>query len=552
MSASADGSVARDPQPRLLDRGDRIRALVEALQSPACVDHGVDRFQLLETHISYVLLTGRYAYKIKKPVSLPFLDFSTLENRKLYLEEELRLNRRTAPELYLDIVAITGDEASPVINGSGPILEYALKMGQFAQDARLDRVASRGELRLDHIRCLARDVAEFHRCIPVADRQTPFASSERLHDEVMGNFQTVQSFAEAASLPVILEPLAELKRWSARSLAGNNAHFRRRKRDGFVRECHGDMHLANIALLNDRAVPFDCIEFNENLRWIDVMSDVAFLLMDLDYRGHPGLARLFLNTYLEQTGDYSGLALLRHYLTYRAMVRATVSSIRLGQAVRDRNHELEQLLAHLILAERYTGVPRPRALVITHGLSGSGKSWLAEQLVMSTDAIRIRSDVERKRIIKGDLYSPAATARTYTRLAELARAVLDAGYSAVVDATFLRRSQRHQFMELADERSVPFLIVKTQAPENLLAQRLAERAIRRDDPSDATLPVLDKQRRSIQPLTEREAEMTITVDTSRVLDLGEVLVRMECESQLPSAVPGRQKEVGLACPLGNE
>ncbi len=510
------------------DSGTPMRALLQSLQNADCFDHEVERFELLETHISFVLLTGPFAYKLKKPIRLDFLDFETLERRKHYLGVELELNRRTAPELYLALVTISGPASSPRVNGPGPPIEYALKMVEFPQARRLDRVVARGELRTAHIRELARDVARFHTALPRAGKDSPFGCATRIRTEVMENFDTLDS---SAKLPApVNAQAAEIKRWSARELERHRDRFERRRQAGFIRECHGDLHLANIALLGERAVPFDCIEFNEDLRWIDLMSEVSFLFMDLCYQGRRDLAQLFLNLYLEQTGDYPGLNLLRHYLVYRAMVRAKVSAIRLAQEgiqLDTARSELESLCTHLELAEQFTRPARATPLVVTHGLSGSGKSWLAEQLVMSTETFRVRSDVERKRLVKVDRYTEEASEQTYRQLARLAGGIVRAGYGAVADATFLKQAERERFMRLAIELSVPFVILHADAPESILRERIVERARSGADVSDANLAVLEGQQRAAEPLSEREARFLVRVDTARTIDIADLIERIE-------------------------
>jgi len=400
-------------------RGGADRALVTALQDPRCFDHPVERFELFETHISWVLLTGPFAYKIKKPVKLPFLDFTTLRDRKHYCEEEVRINRRLAPEIYVDVVPITGSRETPSLAESGKPIEYAVKMVQFPADERMDLVAARGELTEEHVRRLAAKIAAFHLDCAVAEPGSPYADSEHLRRELMDNFDALRECGPGADLE---KTLRELRRFAAQSLVDLGAEFRSRKRRGLVRECHGDMHLANMALHEGDVVVFDAIEFSDDLRWIDVMSDVAFLVMDLDYRGLTPLGRLFLNRYLEGSGDYAGLAVLRHYRVYRAMVRSKVAAIRAGQCEPDtagHREALEELAAHVRLARAYIDAPRRTPIIITHGLSGSGKSWLSERLAMMTDAVRVRSDVERKRIARSrrgtgiELYSPEMTRRTY-------------------------------------------------------------------------------------------------------------------------------------------
>jgi aminoglycoside phosphotransferase family enzyme/predicted kinase len=512
--------------------------LIEALQNQALYDHPVERFEVVETHISWVLLTGPYAYKIKKPVDLGFLDFSTLEKRRFYCREELRLNRRLAPDLYVDVVVITGSARAPILGGAGPVIDYAVKMKQFPSEAQLDRVLARGGLTAEHVDALAREIAEFHGRAVIAGEGTPFGEPERIAQPVRENFRQLR---ERLGDPNDRSRLERLESWTEAEYTALGFEFGSRKRGGFVRECHGDLHLANIAWIDGRAVAFDCIEFSEGLRWIDVMSEVAFLTMDLDDRGAPHLACRALNTYLEQTGDYAGLRVLRFYRVYRAMVRAKVACIRMDQAGagdRDRERLRQEALGYLDLAERYTRSTRP-ALLITHGFSGSGKTTLTQALADAWGAVRVRSDVERKRLfglspdartasdVASGLYSREAGERTYERLAELARVVLGAGYSCIVDAAFLQRAQRALLREVADDTGVPFAILDVRAPEAVLRSRILAREREGRDASEADLAVLGHQLATSEPIGPDEGAEVLAVETEPPCDLRQLIAVLD-------------------------
>ena len=515
MTAGAAARAASDPE-----------AMIAALRDPGRYPHPVERVELLETHISWILLTGRYAYKLKKPVSLGFLDFSTLEARRTACEEELRLNRRTAPDLYLEVVPVTGTEAEPRLGGKGRAIDFAVKMREFPQDALLDRVAARGELRLELMDDLAAEVAAFHAQVARAATGSDFGSPA----DVIG--QARQNFDQLRSLDPDRESAAALKRlteWTEREFARRAPAFAARRDAGFVRECHGDLHLRNLLLLDGRIVPFDCIEFNAHFRWIDVMSEVAFLVMDLVDHGFAAHAARFLDAYLEGTGDYAGLGLLRFYLVYRAMVRAKVAWMRghqLPASTPERDRAEREFRDYLRLAERFVALER-RALILTRGLSGSGKTVFSGFLVEEIGAIRVRSDVERKRLhglaaaertgaaVGGGIYGPDATRRTYARLAEIARIVLDAGFPAVVDATFLLRADRDALRALAREAGATFAIAACEAPEPVLRERILARTRAAGDASEANLEVLVRQLATAQPLAGDELTFAVKVDTTR-------------------------------------
>ncbi len=491
---SLDSSVSKNS-------GARLRGLLNALRKRSAFSHSIDDWRIVETHISIILLAGSFAYKFKKPLDLGFLDFHSLEKRRHFCEEELRLNRRTAPELYLGVISITGSEAEPEIEGAGATIEYAVKMRRFPVDAELSGLLKRGTLTLKQVEGLAVSVAIFHHNAAVASAESPWGSPTCLHENLMNNFSVLAADSDER----YVDQLKALCSWVEAVLEVDSC-YRERKSSGWVRECHGDLHVGNLVLLEDRVVPFDCLEFSPALRWGDVMGEVAFLVMDLDYRGHPALSTHFLNDYLACSGDYAGLKVLPLYLVYRAMVRAKVAVIR-GRQLEggQRWGEAQQKVeAHLALALRYTQRSLP-TLVITYGVSGSGKSTLSGRLLGFGRLIRIRADVERKRLhglsaeTKSDsqqdegIYSAAATGQTYARLEALASSILQAGFSVLVDATFLRRSQRLAFKKLAVKFGVPYHILLCEADEAILRQRVAERLRRGGDVSEADVGVLEKQ-----------------------------------------------------------
>ncbi len=495
-----------------------------ALQNPALYDHPTFGFELIETHISWILLTGPFAYKIKKPVNLGFVDFSTLEKRRYYCREELRLNRRLAPMLYLDVVGFGGTPQQPLINGPIPF-EYAVKMEQFPANARLDHVLQQQQLHPSHIDQLARDIARFHASIATAGGNAPWGEPEGIHEISMDNFTILLQLTVDNKKT---DAIKHIRQWSNNAFHRLMETMHKRKRNGCIRECHGDMHLGNMVLLNNRVIVFDCIEFNPSLYWIDVMSELAFLVMDLEQRGKPGLAFRFLNKQLEYSGDYSGLVLLNYYRVYRAMVRAKVAGIRLSQTDADSKLRISiqsGLQSYLSLAERYTKAGKPR-LFITHGFSGSGKTHLTHSLLEQLGAIRIRSDIERKRLFglppnartdsatDAGIYSRQTSHRVYQQLLMLAESLLQSGYPVIVDATFLRKADRVRFRQLGDRLRVPVTILDFQAEIPMLRARIQQRSQHGKDASEATLAVLEQQLVSAEPLTNDEQPQAVTIDTA--------------------------------------
>jgi len=419
-------------------------SLIKCLQNPALFDHPITKFEVIETHISWVLLTGQYAYKIKKPVNFGFLDFSTLDKRHFYCEEEVRLNRRLAPNVYLKVVAICGAESNPIINGPDPVIEYAVKMRQFPQHVQLDRLLETHGLEKTVMDKLARKIANFHLIVKTVELKSEFGDLEHVRQPVLENFVHIRSCIKDQSIVPVLD---KIECWSKHQIETLSDIINQRKVNGFVRECHGDMHLRNIALWDDEIIIFDCIEFNKNFYWIDVMSEIAFLIMDLEDRKQDMLAQRFLNRYLEITGDYAGLKLLRFYKVYRAIVRAKVNALRISQEKIDSSEYDEtfnEFLQYLQLAEKFIHSGTP-CLLINHGLSGSGKSYYTSILLEKHTAIQIRSDVERKRLfqitsdedssaaVEHGIYTNEATLKTYAHLVDITEGLLSSGYSVVKD-----------------------------------------------------------------------------------------------------------------------
>lgn len=491
------------------------------LADPSCYDHAVAQVQLIETHISWVLLTGAYAYKIKKPLDLGFLDFSTLARRQQACAEEVRLNRRLAAETYLGVVAITGSPTAPHISdspadGLGAAFEYAVKMRQFPPDATLDRLDERGELGSEQIDRLAARLAHFHltQCAR-APAASPWGAPINIAKPIAENFQLLSTRLHKTAE---IRRLTALQSWSSVEHERLTPLMRARKRDGWVRECHGDLHLGNLAWVDGQLLIFDCIEFAPALRWIDVISEVAFCFMDLLHRRRRTLAMRFLNAWLEASGDYASMALLRYYAVYRALVRAKVAALRAGQGSNAKKDHAE-VSAYLRLAEELSGSAAP-LIWITHGLSGSGKTTITQSLLQDREMIRLRSDVERKRLaglgalaqsgsgVAAGLYTQQASRRTYEQLARLAEELLDAGWPVVVDAACLARWQRDLLRDLAQRRGVPFRILDIQTEHATLRQRISLRNAQEKDASEADLRVLQQQIETAGPLDADELSVT--------------------------------------------
>jgi hypothetical protein len=503
--------------------------LIHALTQAACYPHPVTTVAVIETHISWVLLTGRYAYKIKKPVNLGFLDFSSLEQRRHYCEEELRLNQRLAPSLYMEVVPISGTLAAPRMQRGTAVLDYAVRMRQLPAAAQFSELLSTGRLPKAHLQALAAYIAAFHDRAPRAAPGSPWGEPAALRQPVDDNFAAL---ARCPASQIQRETLAGLQQWCNSAFQRLTPAFNERKAGGWVREGHGDLHLGNIAWMDGAPLAFDCIEFDPGLRWSDVMSDLAFLLMDLERCGQTDLAALTLDAYLTHSGDYDGITVLRYYQIYRALVRAKINAIQSSQpglTSGQRRALAEACHDYVQLAARLSQPPDP-VLILTHGLPGSGKSHLAELLLTSLPATRLRSDVERKRLAGlgpshrvGDkpgegLYTFHNSERTYQMLAERAEGLLRAGWPVIVDAAFLEQKQRAAFLHLGRRLNLPCLIVEMQTPLAELRRRVQARACEAKDASDAGLPVLEYLLPRYAPLTGAEQKCSLVVDGTQPPD----------------------------------
>jgi len=512
-----------------------LEAMLKALRDPLNYPHHVSRVRMLETHISWIFLAGRYAYKVKKPVNFGFLDFSELSKRRWFCQEELRLNRRLAPALYLDVVAIGGSAEAPVF-GAEPAIEYAVKMRRFAAGKTLDAMLGHGRLTPAMIDDLARSIADFHQGLPAADGD--FGRAEQILAPALENFRQLS----ALSADDACRELGELQVLCQAEFERCQSILDLRHQQGMIRECHGDLHLGNIVLLRSKPTPFDGIEFNPELRWIDVINDIAFLVMDLQHQGRGDLAYRFLNAYLQHSGDYPGIQVLRFYLAYRAMVRAKVCALSAaqGQAAAMTESQRYVALTRQLLTNR-----RP-VLMITHGLPGCGKTTLSQIVLERFGAIRLRSDVERKRLFglqaaqnsraHGiDMYTRQATERTYRHLLSQSRLILQSGFPVIVDAAFLQPEERRMFRDLAQELALPFIILSIQLDDEVAARRLVQRQISNQDASEADVEVFRFLQAHSEPLAAEEAERTLQIinngDLQRLLEDEQLWFRLECLSR---------------------
>ena len=499
---------------------------IERLLLPEAYPHAVvTPIRLAETHISWVLLTGAYAYKIKKPVRLSFLDYSSLERRRFFCEEEVRLNGRHAPDLYLGISTIAGPEVAPRVDGAGPALEFAVRMRQFDPREELDALVAARAVEARELDALGDHLARFHAGAAPVDPASDCGRPETVQRVIGDNFSELSRLPEAGALQ---DTIGGLRQWVGAAHERLGPCIARRRDEGRVRECHGDLHCGNVVRWRGELTPFDGIEFDPALRFIDVVNDVAFLTMDLAVRGRADLRRAVLQSWVESLGDYDGLQLLPYFEAYRALVRAKVAALRALQERSgdpDRVRELDAVGAYLQWARRRTE-RSSRGIWLTCGLSGSGKTWLARSIAQSLDALHVRSDVERKRLAglgpldlshsppDGGIYTPEYTRRTYDRLHDCAGNAVSGGESIVVDAAFLRRDERTRMLELARHLGVPFAILHCVAPTDVLRRRLDERSRSGRDASEAGVALLDRQPGFWEDFGHDERPAVVTIDTT--------------------------------------
>ncbi|MEB3210051.1 MAG: AAA family ATPase [Leptolyngbyaceae bacterium] len=503
-----------------------LPALIQQMQMPEFYPHPVETpIRVVQTHISYVLLTGDFAYKVKKPLDFGFLNYSTLDRRQHFCAEELRLNQRGAAELYLEVLPITqsgdafhlNDEGEGEGEGEGDAVEYTVKMRQFPQETLLDRLFEQGKLTEELVNDLAIAIADFHTAAHTDDYIQSFGTVDSIRKAFDENYAQTEHYIGG---PQTQQQFDETRAYTDTFFAERADLFQQRIHDGWIRECHGDLHLGNICYWNETLYLFDCIEFNEDFRFVDVMFDIAYIVMDLEMQQRTDLSAAFLNTYVERTGDWEGLDVLPIYVNRQSYVRAKVTSFMLDDPSVDEETKAkasEKAAKYYTLAWNYTQ-PKTGKLILMTGLSGSGKSTTARLLAGKLNAVQIRSDAVRKHLAgvpvdqRGDdsIYTPEMSQKTYDRLLELGIRLAKAGYAVILDAKYDRVQPRMEAIAQAADHHIPIHILHCDAPMEVRLERVQQRT---GDIADVTANLIPKQ--VFESFTGDEAPHVCVLDTTK-------------------------------------
>ncbi|MFH0914547.1 MAG: AAA family ATPase [Chloroflexota bacterium] len=498
--------------------------VAQALLSPLIYPDPASRVELAQTQMSFVFLAGDYVYKVKKPVNLGYLDYTTLEKRRRYCQKEVELNQRLCPEAYLGVVALTRDDRGNIsLGGKGEVVEYAVKMRRLPEQKMMNNLLAAGQVLPEMIVRVARKLADFHARAETSPAISTFGDLPTLVQNTEENFSQTEKYIPATLSPKRYQLLTKYTRDFMENQA---ALFQKRVREGRVRDCHGDLHAAHICFTDGICI-YDCIEFNDRFRYCDVASELAFLAMDLDHYGRADLSYTFTDTYIQESQDGEIERLLPFYKCYRAYVRGKVEGFKLDDpyiSPPEKEKVREVASSYFSLAHAYTrGKP---LLFITVGLVGTGKTTLAQALARRLGLVAISSDVTRKRLagipltehryeeFDSGLYSAGFTRRTYDAMFAEARSVLSRGGSVILDASFVKAGERRKARELAQETGAGFYILECVLDPETIRKNLAQRK-REGSVSDGRWEIYQPQRKEFEPVTE--AEKHVITDSSRPL-----------------------------------
>jgi len=491
---------------------------LKSLLRPAAYPEPAGEVRLIQTHVSWIFLAGEFAYKVKKPVDFGFLNFSTLDRRRFYCQEEMRLNNRLCPRIYLGVVPLRRSGDGLAFHGDGEVVDYAVKMVRLPEELMADRLLERGELSAENAREIAAAVASFHGRAERGGEIAAYGALEEIRRNWEENFRQAEEFSGKT---LAAADLRLMRGWVDQFMAANEWLFASRVEGGFIRECDGDLHLENISLDGGICI-FDCIEFNNRFRFCDTAADLAFLLMDLEFHGRRDLAEICLHAYLEASEDRGMLPLVGFYKLYRAFIRGKVESMR----IKDPTIPAGEKLAAAERGERYFRLARgyilrqglEPCLIVLSGLSGSGKSAIGAELSMELGVELLSSDILRKELAGippdqrsaapygGGIYTPEKSAATYGEMYARAGKALSEGRGVIIDATCRRRGDRERLRELAAASGVGLHLFLVECPEKTVRKRLEERQKSGEGASDAGWEVYLRQKEEFETILESEGE----------------------------------------------
>ncbi|MEJ2728273.1 MAG: AAA family ATPase [Deltaproteobacteria bacterium] len=512
--------------------------IIEYMRRPDFYPHPVRSVTLRETHISMVFLTGDYVYKIKKPVDMGFLDFTSLVKRQHYCRRELKLNRRLSRNVYLAVVPITFRQNRYYLDGSGRPVEYAVKMRQLPHSATMVNLLRDDKLDGNSVELLARVLSQFYNQAGTGDRIDACGNHATIEKNCEENFIQLKEFEGNTISPQMLLFI----RSATRSfLNRRKAFFKKRVESGRIRDCHGDLRSGHIYFVEDGIQIIDCIEFNERFRYNDVASDLAFLAMDLDFEGFSAVARVLLKAYVHYSNDEDVYIMMNFYKCYRALVRVKVNCLRLQQndlAEEKRFRLLEKTQRFMDLAYGYAEqFARPTVWVVC-GMTATGKSTIARQLagkfnikVLSSDLIRkglFRNQAQERFAFEKGMYSREATSMTYGKLYRLAQEEIENENSVILDATFSRKNQRREVLRLAEDMDANIVFIECLCSEAVIKDRLAKRNAT-PTLSDARLEHFENLKGVFEPLDDISQGIHLTVDTQKPPDdnIRDILTRRD-------------------------
>ena len=509
--------------------------IFENLKKPEFFGSGVKSVNIIQTHISYVALTGKYAYKVKKPVDFGFLDFSTIEKRKHFCEEELRLNKRLCPDIYLDVLPITQKNGELKLNGDGEIVDYAVKMKEFSQDGIMTKLLEQGKIGRETIENICDILVNFYNSEQHSKEVDSYGELDAVKKNINENFEQTESVID---ITIPNGTYKYIKKIASKFLEEKKDIFEKRIAGGHIHDCHGDLHSGNIVVSDENIHIFDCIEFNKRFRYCDVASDIGFLAMDLDYMNHPYLSSYLMRKYIEKSKDIGILDMLNFYKSYRAYVRGKVIGFRLNDPNISKDEKqdiIDTTKKYFDLSSYYASLfsidlkNKKPLLFIVGGLTGTGKSTLSLKISVDYRAHNINTDVVRKELagidkferhhdeIDTGLYSPERIDYTYEQVMKKSADFLKNGENVVLDATFQKKKYREMAKKIAKENNAVLIPIQCTCPEEIAKKWLEER-LKTKTASDGRWEIYLSQKKTFESFTAEENCVVIDISKESYKD----------------------------------